>query len=914
MQDQPKRPRDDDTAIDPVCGMSVDTTAGKPTQRYAGTVYHFCCEGCRKRFAAEPARYLAAKPSSVTAFPLAEPGRAKSGAQAHSSAEIRPFRSKVDATPGPAPTPPLQGEGSKSSQSPATCCGGTHAAAPSGGGAMAIDPVCGMSVDTTAGKPRHAHAGVVYHFCCEGCRTKFAADPERYLDPDKKARAAAAETKAMPKGTRYGCPMCPGQEQDGPGVCKVCGMALEPIGVPPADAGPNPELIDFTRRLKLALAFTLPLVVVAMGGHLGLPVKEWLGARGAQILELVLAAPVVLWAGKPFLERGVASVRNASPNMWTLIGLGVTAAFLYSLVAALVPGLFPDSLRSADGTVPVYFEAAAVIIALVLVGQILELKARERTGDAIRALLDLAPKTALRINSDGREERVDLAVVVPGDKLRVRPGEAVPVDGRIVEGASAIDEHLLTGESLPVDKSVGAEVTGGTLNTSGSFVMQAEKVGADTVLARIVALVAEAQRTRAPIQGLADKVARYFVPAVVVVAILAFLAWLALGPTPALAYAIVAAVSVLIIACPCALGLATPMSIMVATGRGARDGILVSNAEALEALAGIDTLVLDKTGTLTEGKPRLTDVRVRRGFEEKMTLRLAASLERGSEHPLGQAIVEGARERGITVLKPERFEALAGLGVAGTVSGQEIAIGNAQLMRKLALAAGIGEGVLIEADKEVRALAGEGKSALLVAINGKLAAIIAVADTIKAGAAEALAELRSRGIEVVMATGDNWLTARTVAKELSIANLHAEVLPADKSRIISELKARGKRVAFAGDGVNDAPALATADVGIAMGTGADVAIQSAGITLPRGDLKGLVRAHALARATLANIKQNLAFAFGYNAVLVPVAAGILYPVIGLLLSPIAAAVAMSLSSVSVIANALRLGRVRLDRS
>jgi Cu+-exporting ATPase len=910
MQEQPRRPVTVDTAIDPVCGMSVDTRAGKPTHRFAGRIYYFCCDGCRKRFAAEPARYLAAKPPTPTLFPSPLRGGARGGGKPDAAASTRLLHMHSPTLP---PTPPRRGAGSTSSEhAAASCCGGVHAPATTESATTAVDPVCGMSVDTTAGKPRHEHAGVTYHFCCEGCRSKFAADPARYLDPDQKARAAQAEAKAAPKGTRYGCPMCPGQEQDHPGVCKVCGMALEPMGVPPAEAGPNPELIDFTRRLKLALALTLPLMVVAMGGHMGLPVKGWLGARGAQWLELLLAAPVVLWAGKPFLERGVASVRNASPNMWTLIGLGVTAAFLYSVAATLLPGVFPASLRTPDGTVPVYFEAAAVIIVLVLVGQILELKARERTGDAIRALMDLAPKTALRIGADGREVRVDLALVVPGDKLRVRPGEAVPVDGRIVEGASAIDEHLLTGEPIPVDKAAGAEVTGGTLNTSGSFVMQAEKVGADTVLARIVALVADAQRTRAPIQGLADKVARYFVPAVVAVAALAFLAWLALGPTPALAYAIVAAVSVLIIACPCALGLATPMSIMVATGRGARDGILVRNAEALEALAGVDAIVVDKTGTLTEGKPRLTDVRTRPGYDETTLLRLAASLERGSEHPLGQAIVDGARGRSVTMLKPDRFEALPGLGVAGSVSGQEIAIGNAQLMRKLALAAGIGEAVLIEADKEVRALAGEGKSALLVAIDGNLAGILAVADTIKAGAAEALAELRSRGIEVVMATGDNWLTARTVAKELSITTLHAEVLPADKSRIISELKARGKRVAFAGDGINDAPALATADVGVAMGTGADVAIQSAGITLPKGDLKGLVRAHTLARATLANIKQNLAFAFGYNAVLVPVAAGILYPVIGLLLSPIAAAVAMSLSSVSVIANALRLGGVRLD--
>ena len=871
------------TAIDPVCGMSVDTTAGKPTQRYQGVIYHFCCEGCRAKFAATPAHYLE-QPRTR------EPAPPKAGMNELAARALR---------------------ATAETRSAASCCSGSDAA-PTGDSATATDPVCGMSVDTTAGKPRHEHEGVTYHFCCEGCRTRFAADPERYLDPEKKARAAAAEAKAVPKGTMYGCPMCPGQEQEGPGVCKVCGMALEPIGVPPADTGPNPELCDFMRRLRVALAFTLPLVVVAMGGHLGLPVKEWLGARAAQWLEFVLAAPVVLWCGKPFFERGLASVRNTSPNMWTLISLGVAAAFLYSLAATLLPGLFPASLRQADGTVPVYFEAAAVIIALVLFGQILELEAREKTGDAIRALLDLAPKTALRVEADGSERAVELAQVHAGNRLRVRPGEAVPVDGVIVEGASALDEHLLTGESMPVDKRAGDEVTGGTLNTSGSFVMEARRVGAETMLARIVALVADAQRSRAPIQRLADRVARYFVPAVVAVAVLAFLAWLAWGPSPALAYAVVAAVSVLIIACPCALGLATPMSIMVATGRGAREGVLVRDAAALETLAEVDTIVVDKTGTLTEGKPRLTDVRAREGFDEQKLLRLAASLERGSEHPLGQAIVAGARERGIALEKPERFEALTGHGVAGTVCGQSIAIGNIALLRKLVLAQSVGEEVLVDADKEIRALAGDGKTALLVAIDGKLAGILAVADTIKEGAADALAELRSRGLEIVMATGDNWLTARTVAKELSISQVHAEVLPEDKSRIISGLKAKGRKVAFAGDGVNDAPALATADVGIALGTGADVAIESAGITLPKGDLNGIVRAHTLARATLVNIKQNLAFAFGYNALLVPVAAGILYPFIGLLLSPIVAAVAMSLSSVSVIANALRLGRVRLS--
>ena len=699
--------------------------------------------------------------------------------------------------------------------------------------------------------------------------------------------------------------------QDHPGTCPICGMALEPIGVPPADAGPNPELVDFTRRLMIALPLTIPLVVIAMGGHLGLPVKDWIGARAAQFVELVLAAPVVLYAGWPFLERGAASIRNRSPNMWTLISIGVVAAFAYSIVATLLPGLFPAELHTGpDGTVGVYFEAAAVIIVLVLVGQILELKARDKTGDAIRALMDLAPKTARRIAADGSEDDVALDAIVKGDRLRVRPGEAIPVDGVIMEGRSAVDETLLTGEAMPVEKTSGDAVTGGTLNTSGSFVMRADKVGADTTLAKIVQLVASAQRSRAPIQSVADRIARYFVPAVVGVAILAFIAWLIWGPTPALAYAIVAAVSVLIIACPCALGLATPMSIMVATGRGAREGVLIRDAAALETLAGIDTIVLDKTGTLTEGKPRLRDVRPAAGVSRKELLAAAASLEIGSEHPIAKAILAGAKSEGVETVQPDDFEAMTGLGIKGRIGGKEVAVGNPALMRRLGYVSRFGEDTLAEIDREIRTLAGTSKTALVVAIDGAFAGLLIIADTIKDQAARALAELRSRGIRIVMATGDSALTARTVAKELGIEDVHAEVLPEEKSRLISELKARGRKVAFAGDGINDAPALATADVGIAMGTGADVAIESAGITLPKGDISGVVRAHSLAQATLQNIRQNLGFAFGYNAIGIPIAAGVLYPIIGALLSPIVAAVAMSLSSVSVIGNALRLGRMR----
>jgi Cu+-exporting ATPase len=761
-----------------------------------------------------------------------------------------------------------------------------------------------MTVDLGAGKPTHVHAGTTYHFCCNGCRTKFAADPARYLD--KKAAERAAAAKPVPAGTKYTCPMHPEIVRDGPGTCPICGMALEPMGVPSPDAGPNPELVDFLGRLKVGAALTIPLLILAMGPHVGLPLHDWLGGRLSQMIELLLAAPVVLWCALPFFERGIASVSNRSPNMWTLISLGVGAAFLYSVVAVLAPGLFPEGLRAHDGTVGIYFEAAAVIVVLVLVGQVLELKARERTGNAIRALLDLAPKTAHRLAADGTEGPVPLEDVVVGDRLRVRPGEAVPVDGVVLEGRSGVDETLLTGEPLPVEKGPGDAVTGGTINTTGTFIMETKKVGAETVLAKIVAMVAEAQRSRAPIQGLADKVAGWFVPLVVAIAIAAFFSWLAFGPEPPLAYAVVAAVSVLIIACPCALGLATPMSIMVATGRGAHHGVLIRQAAALEELARIDTLVVDKTGTLTEGKPKLTDVVALAGFDEKSVLELAAGLEKGSEHPLAAAIVAGARERRVAVPEPEAFTAVSGQGVKGRVAGRSVALGNRRFFADLGITGD-------DAADKLEGLARQGKSALLVAVDGKLAGLVAVADPIKENAAAALRELEQRGIEVIMATGDARQTAEAVAHELGIERVHAGVLPEDKSRLVSELKVRGRKVAFAGDGINDAPALAAADVGIAMGTGADVAIESAGLTLPKGDLMAIVRARALAEATLANIKQNLVFAFGYNALGVPIAAGVLYPVFGVLLSPVLAALAMSLSSVSVIANALRLDRPLFSR-
>jgi Cu+-exporting ATPase len=769
--------------------------------------------------------------------------------------------------------------------------------------ATASDPVCGMAVTIAGAGHTHTHAGATHYFCSARCKERFIADPARYLEAAA-GGAAASGARSAPPGTLYTCPMHPEIVQEGPGTCPICGMALEPQGIPPADAGPSPELVDFTHRLRVGTVLTLPLLVIAMGPDLGLALDRWLSPVTAGWLELALATPVVAWCAWPFLQRGWASIRNRSPNMWTLISIGVLVAYAYSVAAVLAPDIFPHDFHMHGRGVGRYFEAAAVIIVLVLLGQVLELKARERTGGAIRALLNLAPKTARRVAPDGSETDVALGHVQAGDRLRVRPGEAVPVDGVLVEGRSAVDESLLTGEPVAVEKAPGATVTGGTLNKSGSFVMEARRIGAETVLARIVALVAEAQRSRAPLQSLADRVAAYFVPAVVVVAALAFLAWLALGPSPALTYAVVAAVSVLIIACPCALGLATPISVMVATGRGAREGVLVRDAAALERLAAVDTLIVDKTGTLTEGKPVLTHVVPAGGLDEALLLQLAASLEKASEHPLAEPIVRAAEARGLDLRPAEGFEAVTGQGIKGSVGGRAVALGTARLMQSLGVATG-------EAGGELAALRGEGKIALLAAIDGRLAGWLALADPIKPSARDALEALRRRGIDVVMATGDNRTTADAVARALGIASVHADVLPEDKARITAALKARGRVVAMAGDGINDAPALAAADVGIAMGTGADVALESAGITLLRGDLAGIARARRLAEATVANIWQNLAFAFGYNALGIPIAAGVLYPLTGMLLSPVIAAAAMSLSSVSVVGNALRLGAVRL---
>ena len=809
------------------------------------------------------------------------------------------------------------------------------------------DPVCGMTVDPAAGKPSLELDGHTYHFCHDGCRDKFAADPEiyrtaedpvcgmtverataRYMSKHAGERyyfcsghceekfGAAPDSylgdrpapEPMPEGTQYTCPMDPEIVTDAPGDCPICGMALEPM-VPSADAGPNPELIDFTRRFRVGLVFTVPLVIVAMGPHLGLPIRaqldEWLGHGIANWLELVLATPVAVWAGAPFFKRCWSSLKTRNLNMFTLIGLGVGAAYAFSVVATLAPGVFPEAFRGPDGAVGVYFEAAAVIVLLVLLGQLMELRARERTGSAIRALMDLAPKTARLIRADGREDEVALDTVKVGDKLRVRPGDKVPVDGIVLEGRSAIDESMISGEPIPVEKVTGDAVTGATLNGTGSLVIEARRVGAETVLSQIVEMVASAQRSRAPIQKLADRVAGVFVPTVVAVAVVAFIGWAVWGPDPALSYGLVAAVSVLIIACPCALGLATPMSIMTATGRGAQAGVLIKNAEALERFAAVDTLIVDKTGTLTEGKPRLVAVEPAEGFDEHAILRLAASLEKGSEHPLAEAIVRGAEDRGVEPVAADDFEAVTGKGVRGRVDGKDVALGNAKLLADV----GIDPGALASAADARRE---DGETVMFIIVDGLAAGLVSVADTIKATAPDALRDLHALGFRIVMATGDNEKTARAVAAKLGIDEIRADVLPADKAAIVRDLQAEGRKVAMAGDGVNDAPALAQADVGIAMGTGADVAIESAGFTLVKGDLSGIVRARKLARATMANIRQNLFFAFVYNAAGVPVAAGILYPVFGLLISPVFAAAAMSLSSVSVITNALRLRRLDLS--
>ena len=755
----------------------------------------------------------------------------------------------------------------------------------------ARDPVCGMRVDPATAKHKSHHGGHDFWFCSAGCKTKFDADPEKYLSPQK-----ADTPPPAPPGTIYTCPMHPEVRQAGPGSCPICGMALEPETVT-AESGPNPELADMTRRFWIGLLLTIPVFALEMGGHLGLIA---VAPRLSAWIQFAFATPVVLWAGWPFFVRGVQSVRNRALNMFTLIAMGTGAAYLFSVAALFVPHLFPPALF-AHAMVPVYFEAAAVITVLVLLGQVLELRAREKTGGAIRALLKLAPKTARRIAGD-REEDVDADTLKPGDRLRVRPGESVPVDGVITEGETTLDESMITGEAMPVEKGKGAAVIGGTINRSGAFIMEARHVGSATTLARIVQMVADAQRSRAPIQRLTDRVAAIFVPAVIAVAVLAFIGWMIWGPEPAFASALVAAVSVLIIACPCALGLATPMSVMVGVGRGAREGVLIRNTEALERMEKVDTLVVDKTGTLTEGRPRVTAI-LTDGMDENELLRLAASVERASEHPLAAAIVAAAEARALSLAAAEDVRPLTGKGITGRVEGREVVIGNTALLS--------GEGIANPFEARATELARDG-TVMFVGVDGKAAGAIALSDPVKATTPGALAKLTADGIRIVMLTGDNKVTAEAVAGKLGIAEVKAGMLPQDKGAFVAQLKREGRVVAMAGDGVNDAPALAKADVGVAMGTGTDIAMESAGVTLVKGDLAGIARARALSHATMKNIRQNLFFAFVYNGLGVPLAAGVLYPVFGILLSPAFAAAAMSLSSVSVIANALRLGRARLS--
>jgi Cu+-exporting ATPase len=756
---------------------------------------------------------------------------------------------------------------------------------------------------------RSTFEGKTYVFCNPSCLARFEKDPRSFLTPaapapsqgpsSHAARPPVAETDAPTKGTEWTCPMHPEVVRDRPGSCPICGMALEPRTIT-AEVAENPELRDMTRRFWVGVALTAPLMLIAMAHMLPLAAAHALVQSSARPwIELLLATPVVVWGGWPFFERAVASVVRRSLNMFTLIGLGVGVAYGYSAVATLLPGLFPASLRDDSGRVGLYFEAAAAIVTLVLLGQVMELRARSQTGAAIRALLGLAPKQARRIRPDGTDEDIDLAAVQPGDRLRVRPGEKIPVDGSVLEGRSAVDESMITGEPIPVEKGAGERLIGATVNGTGALVMKAERVGAETLLAQIVKMVSEAQRSRAPIQRLADVASSYFVPSVVAISIATFAVWALVGPEPRLAHALVNAIAVLIIACPCALGLATPMSIMVATGKGATMGVLFKNAEAIEVLRKVDTLVVDKTGTLTEGKPRLVSVEPSAGTEEGTLLRLAASLERGSEHPLAAAIVRGAEERRVVLAEATDFASLTGRGVRGVVDGREVALGNAQLMTEL--------GVEV-APMSVRsgALREDAQTVMYVAVEGKLAGLLGVADPIKESAATAIRELRSEGVRIVMLTGDSRATARAVAAKLGVEEVVAEVLPADKAQTIDRLKKEGRVVAMAGDGINDAPALAAAHVGIAMGTGTDVAMESAGVTLVKGDLRGIVRARRLSGATLANIKQNLFFAFVYNSLGVPLAAGVLYPALGLLLTPTVAAAAMAFSSVSVIGNALRL--------
>ncbi len=845
------------SVIDPVCGMTVDPATAKFSATQDGKTFHFCSARCHEKFIADPATY-------------------------------------VMATAGPNDQKAMDPH-APSSEKAAGCCGGNKSRDGTANAGVA-DPVCGMTVDPTTVKFSTTHDGKSYYFCSERCHAKFLAEPAKYLTP---AAATASVVAAAPAGTIYTCPMHPQIRQEGPGTCPICGMALEPE-MPSLEEEDNPELRDFSRRFWWTLPLTTVVFVLAMFGHLFpvLPVatRTW--------IELAFSTPVVLWAGWPFFVRCIQSIRNRSPNMWTLIGIGVASAFGYSLVAKLAPELFPASFRM-HGQVGVYFEAAAVIISLTLLGQLLEMRARSKTSAAIKALLGLAPKTARRLNDDGSEEDVPLENVHVGNRLRVRPGEKVPVDGEVLEGKSSLDESMLTGEAMPVEKEPGAKVIGATLNRTGSLVIRAEKIGSDTVLSQIVQLVAQAQRSRAPMQRMADKVAYWFVLAVLAVAVVTFFVWGVFGPEPSWTFAVVTAISVLIIACPCALGLATPMSIMVATGRAAQAGVLFRDAEAIEQLRTIDTLIVDKTGTLTEGRPAFREVATAAGFTDEQVLQWAGSLDQGSEHPLADAIVAEARSRKLSLTSADGFNSITGLGVRGSVEGKSLALGSVALMAE------VGADVAPLADAAER-LRGEGASVMFLAVEGQLAGMIAVADPIKATSQAAVTALRAAGIHLIMATGDGLTTAKAVGAALGIEDVRGEVRPQDKATLVQTLKAQGRRVAMAGDGINDAPALAAADVGIAMGTGTDVAMSTAQLTLVKGDLRGILRARELSNITVMNMKQNLMFAFFYNALGIPLAAGVLYPFTGWLLNPMIAALAMSLSSVSVVSNALRLRKIALS--
>ncbi|HEU4684824.1 MAG TPA: heavy metal translocating P-type ATPase [Nitrospira sp.] len=848
-------------AIDPICGMTVDPSRAAGQYVYKGQTYYFCAPSCLKRFTDDPEKALEPSPAGPISLGSRKP---------------------LTMMPEPRTT--------------ATASTGQE-----------LDPVCGMTVRPETAAGSHRYEGTTYYFCSKGCLERFKADPVRYLEPGSDRRMAEVTPPAGAK-VEYICPMDPEVLEAKPGACPICGMALEPRVVS-LDEGPNPELVDMTRRFWISAGPALLVMALAMGDMIpGRPFDRLLEGQALNWVQLVLSAPAVLWGGWPFFQRGWASIVNRAPNMFTLIAIGTGAAFGYSTVATVAPGILPASFRLPDGSVAVYFEAAAVITVLVLLGQVLELRVRSRTTSAMKGLLGLAPKTARRLEPGGKEREISLEEVRVGDRLRVRPGERIPVDGVVLEGATSVDESMVTGEAVPSEKTVGSSVTGGTINGTGTLIMQAQRVGRDTLLARIVQMVAEAQRSRAPIQRIADRVAAFFVPIVVAASVVTFVGWAIWGPEPKLAYALVNAVAVLIIACPCALGLATPMSIMVGTGRGATAGVLIRKADALEVLGKVDTLIFDKTGTLTEGKPKLVAVRFAPPWTDEELLRLAASLERSSEHPLASAVVSGAERRGISLESAEQFQSVTGKGVLGTVSGKRVAVGTAAFLTG---DAGVREQSLNVLIDEAASLRHAGQTVLFVSVDGRVAGLLGVTDPLKTSTASAVKELKAQGLRLIMVTGDHRSTAERVAAQLGIDTIHAEVLPHEKGQIISTLKSQGHVVAMAGDGINDAPALALADVGIAMGHGTDIAMENAGIILVKGDLRALLRARRLSQATMANIRQNLFFAFAYNLIGVPIAAGVLYPFWGVLLNPMIASAAMTFSSVSVISNALRLRHVEL---